>query len=69
MTDTIIEAGDTVHQLISSKGVQAMVAVIVTIALMTMLVLERPIPDFALYAWFALLGLYMESPGKLSRDV
>lgn len=64
MTDQIIEAGDTVHQLVSSKGVQAMIAIIVTIALMAMLLLEKPIPDWTLYAWFALLGLYMELPGK-----
>lgn len=64
MTDTIVKAGDTVHQLISQKGVQALVTVIVTCGMIGMLILGITPPEYLIYAWFMLLGVYVELPGK-----
>lgn len=65
MTEAIQKAGTVVGELTSARSVQAVVTIIVTLALMFLVVSARPIPDFLLYAWFALLGLYMEMPGKI----
>lgn len=65
---TIVEAKNTIDQLTSARAVQALVTIIVTIALMTMFILERAIPEPMIYAWFALLGLYMEMPGKTKQS-
>lgn len=64
MTEVIKQAQSTIEELTSARTVQAIVTLIVTLALMTMIVLEREVPESLLYAWFALIGLYMELPGK-----
>lgn len=68
MTESIKEAVTTIDQLTSARSVQALITVIVTIALMAMFLLERTIPEPMIYAWFALLGLYMEMPGKPKQN-
>lgn len=64
MTEAIKQANTLVCDITSAKSVQAMITLIVTIGLMSMVVMGRDVPEYMLYAWFAMIGVYMEMPGK-----
>lgn len=64
MTDAIKQANTAICDWTSAKSVQAMITIIVTIALTVMWILGRDVPEYMLYAWFAMIGMYMEIPGK-----
>jgi len=64
MTDTIIKSGENIQLLLSQKGVQAQITLIVIVSVMIMLIIGREIPDWAMYMASGLVGLYFDVPGK-----
>ncbi len=66
MTEAIKEAVNSLEILISPRGVQAIITVLVTITLLWLVANGNDVPEDLLYAWFVLLGLYMELPKKVS---
>jgi len=64
MPEAIKQAGSIIQELTSAQSVQAIITVILTITLMIIVVQGQQVPDYMLYAWFALLGLYMELPSR-----
>jgi hypothetical protein len=64
MPDSVKEHVSAISELTGAQAVQAMLTLIVTITLMILLVLGRDMPEFLIYAWMLLLGIYMELPSK-----
>lgn len=64
MTDKIIGAGSTIQLLISQKGVQALVALMVISTTLAMVAIGRNPPDWLIMMASGLLGLYFDVPGK-----
>ena len=65
MSDAIKATGSFVSEVTNAQSAQFLLSIIVTITLAVMLILGKEIPDFLLYAWFAMIGIYMEIPSKV----
>lgn len=64
MTETIKQAKSTIEELTDARTVQALITIILTVAIAFMLVSNREVPENLLYGWFAMVGVYMELPRK-----
>ena len=67
MTDRIIGAGNTVQLLISQKGVQAMITLMVIATVLFMTLRGMDVPDWLFGLMWGFTGLYFEVPAKVAR--
>ena len=64
MADKIIGAGDFVQLLISQKGVQALITLMVIATVLGMMAVGREVPRELMLLASGLVGLYFEIPTK-----
>ena len=64
MTETIRQAKSVIDELTEAKTIQALLVLIITITLAVMVVNGTAIPEWLQFAWFTLLGVYMELPQR-----
>lgn len=71
MTETIRQARCAIDDLTKASTIQALLTVILTIVLAVLVINHGFIPEWLKYAWFALLGVYMElpSPNKKTEQI
>lgn len=64
MTDAIERVKCTIDDFTKASTVQALLTIVLTVVLAVLVIKGVEVPEYVKYAWFALLGVYMELPGK-----
>lgn len=64
MPESIKQAASIVQELTSAQSVQAILTIVLSITLMILVIREQNVPEYMLYAWFGMIGLYMELPSR-----
>jgi len=64
MTEVIRQVKCTVDDFVQPKVIQALLTIILTLVLAFLVAYGRDVPEWYKLAWFTLLGVYMELPGK-----
>ncbi len=67
MPESIKQATSTVSELTEARAIQGFLAIIVTVGIMALYVLEREIPSELGSVWIFLIGLYMELPSRVQN--